>query len=165
MEPGELQRLVQGDSAAWNTFVDRYSGWILRVARATLRRLTGRDDDAEDILGEVFRLLLEREFALLRSLRPPYHLQAWLAVLTRRTCTRSFRKKVPPPAERPSSDAPEAAGLREMLDRLPLRDRVLLELFFVHECSYEEISEIMGVSLDSIGQLKFRALQKLREFV
>jgi DNA-directed RNA polymerase specialized sigma24 family protein len=157
---------VRGDPGAWKAFVDLYSGWIMRVVRATLRRHTGtvHEADAEDVVAEVFRQLVDRERALLRSFRAPFNLRAWLGVLARRSCNRLLRKKspVPPPGD-PAAPRQQPGGLEDLLCRLPVEDRVLLQLFFVHECSYEDIAEILGISVESVGKQKFRALQKLRE--
>jgi RNA polymerase sigma factor (sigma-70 family) len=53
-------------------------------------------------------------------------------------------------------------ALADLLDRLPPEDRLLLNLFFIHESSYEEIGAILGMSPESVGKAKFRALERLR---
>lgn len=163
-----VRACADGDPEAWRRFVDLYSGWVLRVTRATLRRVTGTvvEADAEDATAEVFRQLVERDRALLRSLRPPYNLRAWLAVIARRACNRMFRKKSPPAlAKAPPAPPEHSFALQELLGRLPAEDRLLLELFFVHDCSYEEIAAVLGGSPESVGKQKFRALEKLRELM
>lgn len=119
--------------------------------------------DAEDAAAEVFRQLVERDRAMLRTLRPPYNLRAWLAIVARRACGRLLRKKPPiaPPRD-PATAAPEDGPLLDLLPKLPAEDRLLLELFFVHDSSYEEIGSILGMSPESVGKAKFRALERLR---
>ncbi len=169
MQPDEqlVRSCAAGDPDAWRRFVDLYSGWVLRVARSTLRRHTGavNEADAEDAASDVFRQLVERDRALLRSLRPPYHLQAWLAIVARRSVNKLLRRK-PAPApigEAAASTPPEPSTLGPLLERLPPQDRLILEMFFVDDRSYAEIAEALGVSAESIGKAKFRALEKLRE--
>lgn len=41
-------------------------------------------------------------------------------------------------------------------------DRLMLELFFTHDAPYEEIAAVLGISVESVGKQKFRALQKLK---
>jgi len=162
-----VRSCARGDPEAWRSFVDLHAGWVLRVARASLRRLRGSaaEADAEDACAEVFRQLVDRDRALLRSLRPPYHLRAWLAVLTRRACARLLRKKPAVPGL-PDVPAPRAAApFGELLARLPPADRLLLELFFVHDAPYDEIAGILGISPESVGKQKTRALEKLRSFL
>jgi RNA polymerase sigma factor (sigma-70 family) len=159
-----VRACAAGDADAWRGFVDLHSGWVLRVARSSLRRLgVVSEADAEDARAEVFRQLVDRDRAMLRALRPPYNLRAWLAIITRRTCGKMVRKKgvVAPPRE-PASTPTESGALLDLLARLPAEDRLLLELFFVHDSSYEEIGPILGMSAESVGKAKFRALEKLR---
>lgn len=166
MQPEEelVRACAGGDPAAWRRLVDLYSGWVQRVARASLRRMTGAasEADVEDAGAEVFRQLVERDRALLRSLRPPYNLRAWFALIARRACGKLVRKKGPAGDLRDVA-APAAAGpFAELLAKLPPADRLLLELFFVHDCSYEEIASILGISVESVGKQKTRALEKLK---
>jgi RNA polymerase sigma-70 factor (ECF subfamily) len=150
---------ARGDAGAWRSFVDQYSGWVLRIARAALR---GAEADAEDARAEVFRQLVDRDRAMLRALRPPYHLRAWLAIVTRRACGKLLRRR-PTPTGAPETAAPSTGSIDDHLAVLPPADRLLLELFFVHDCSYEEIAGILGISVESVGKQKTRALEKLRK--
>jgi RNA polymerase sigma-70 factor (ECF subfamily) len=152
-----IKACARGDAAAWREFVDVYAGFVLGVARAALRAA-----DADDACAEVFRQLVDRDRAMLRGLRPPYNLRAWLAVITRRACGKLLRKR-PGPTATAEPAAPEAPAFHEHLAMLPPADRLLLELFFVHDCSYEEIAGVLGISVESVGKQKTRALEKLRD--
>ena len=168
MQPDEalVRECAAGDPDAWRRFVALYEGWVLRVARSSLRRMSGSagEADAEDAAAEVFRQLVERDRAMLRALRPPYNLRAWLAIVARRACGKLLRKKAPiaPPRD-PAAASPEEGALIDLLAKLPAEDRLLLELFFIHDSSYEEIGAILGMSPESVGKAKFRALERLRE--
>jgi RNA polymerase sigma-70 factor (ECF subfamily) len=158
-----VRACATGDPAAWRRFVDAYAGWVLKVARRVLRgRLS--EADAEDATAEVFRWLVEKDRALLKTFGPPFNLKAWLAVLSRRACNRLLRKRMPQPADvEPQAATESRPPLQDLLARLPPEDRVLLLLFFEHECYYEEIAQVLGVSPETVGKQKFRALQKLKE--
>jgi RNA polymerase sigma-70 factor (ECF subfamily) len=163
-----VRACAAGDPDAWRRFVDLYSGWVLRVARSTIRRHTGQahEADAEDAASEVFRQLVERDRAILRSLRPPYHLKAWLAIVARRSVNKLLRKRrAPAPLKEPVAAPPagEPGSLGPLLERLPPQDRLILEMFFADGRSYEEIAEALGISPESVGKAKFRALERLRE--
>jgi RNA polymerase sigma factor (sigma-70 family) len=160
-----IRACAAGDPAAWRRFVELHSGWVLRVARASLRRsgVLG-EADAEDARAEVFRQLVDRDRSALRSLRPPYQLRAWLAIVTRRACGKKFRQKdLAAPPRKPAVASSESDALADLLCRLPAEDRLLLELYFAHDASYREIGGILGMSPESVGKAKFRALEKLRE--
>lgn len=151
-----VRACARGDADAWRRFVDQYAGWVLGIARAAVPA-----SDAEDACADVFRQLVDRDRAMLRALRPPYHLRGWLAIITRRACGKLLRRR-PPPTAAPEIAAPAASTFHEHLAGLPPADRLLLELFFVHDCSYEEIAGILGISAESVGKQKTRALEKLR---
>jgi len=160
-----VRACAAGNPEAWRQFSQLYYDWVLRVTRSTLRRHTGSSSeaDAEDAAAEVFRQLVERDHALLRSLRPPYHLKAWLAIVARRSVNKLLRKRVPaPPPKEPPPPPPDQAALAGLLGRLPTSDRLLLQLFFIDGRSYEEIAAVLGISPESVGKQKFRALEKLR---
>lgn len=69
------------------------------------------------------------------------------------------------------SDTPEEAVLRKerwselgrLLDRLPDMQRYAIRLCDFGQLSYQEASELMGVSLSHFKVLLFRARQRLRE--
>ena len=111
-----------------------------------------------------------RAFALLRSFRAPFNLKAWLTVITRRTCLRTLRRPADAPLERDVA-APEPApepteetrALERLLPKLPAEDRLVLDLFFRREASYEQIGALLGISAESVGKRKFRALERLRD--
>lgn len=169
MQPEEelVRACAGGDPAAWRRLVDLYSGWVLRVARASMRRLSGASSeaDAEDACAEVFRQLVERDRAQLRSLRPPYNLRAWLALIARRTCGKLVRRKGVIAEPRETAAPAPAAPFGELLTKLQPADRLLLELFFVHNCPYDEIASILGISVESVGKQKTRALEKLKNLM
>jgi len=160
-----VRACARGDAEAWRSFVDLYSGWVLGIARASLRRLGGSPTDADDACAEVFRQLVDRDRAMLRSLRAPYNLRAWLAVIARRACGKLLRRRPAAAAAAEPVAAPRAPGFEEHLAELPPQDRLLLELFFVHDASYEEIAGILGISPESVGKQKTRALEKLRKLM
>ena len=50
-----------------------------------------------------------------------------------------------------------------MLRKLPAEDRLILDLFFRQDASYEHIGEVLGISAESVGKRKFRALERLKD--
>lgn len=163
-----VQGCVDGDPAAWREFVDLTSGWVRRAAEGALRG--ARATDVDDAVAEVYRKLLERNSALLRSFRAPFNLKAWLTVITRRTCLRTLRRPAAAPLERdvaaPKQEIAipdEARALEQLLQKLSAEDRLLLDLFFRQDATYEHIGAVLGISAESVGKRKFRALERLKE--
>lgn len=128
-----------------------------------------RSADVDDATAEVYRKLLERNCALLRSFRAPFKLRAWLTIITRRTCLRTLRRPAAYPLERDVVASPtagvseEALSLARLLQRLDAEDRLVLDLFFRQDATYEEIGAVLGISAESVGKRKFRALGRLKE--
>jgi RNA polymerase sigma-70 factor (ECF subfamily) len=167
-EEALVRACAEGDPAAWREFVDLSSGWVKRAAEGALRGV--RAADIEDAVAEVYRKLLDRNFALLRSFRAPFNLKAWLTIITRRTCLRSLRRPAAAPLDRDvaapepeSAPVEEARALERLLPKLPAEDRLVLDLFFRQDATYEQIGALLGISAESVGKRKFRALERLKE--
>lgn len=168
MSPEEdlVRACAEGDSAAWQEFVDLSSGWVRRAAEGALRG--ARAADIDDAVADVYRKLLERNFALLRSFRAPFNLKAWLTVIARRTCLRTLRRPLGVPLEQDviapeQKPADESRTLERLLRKLPAEDRLILDLFFRQDAPYEHIGSVLGISAESVGKRKFRALERLKE--
>jgi RNA polymerase sigma factor (sigma-70 family) len=176
-EASEVSQLVQasasGDGAAWNELVRRYSPLVMAVIRSY--RLTPAD--AQDISQTVWLRLIEH----LPNLREPEALPGWLATTTKRECIRQARRAqrvlpVDPQADTNIQD--DTAGdldadilraelrqaLRDGLRELPARDQLLLRLRAADPPkSYQELSQLLGMRIGSIGPTLRRSLDRLRE--
>lgn len=176
-DASEVSRLVRasasGSETAWNELVLRYSPLVMAVTRTY--QLTA--DDAKDVSQTVWLRLVEN----LANLREPDALPGWLATTTQRECIRQLRqgRRVLPvdphtdgalqlcEAVDPDTDILRAElhqALRDGLADLPARDQALLKLRAADPPkSYEEISQIMGMPIGSIGPTLRRSLDRLRE--
>ena len=155
--------------------------------RNFIRRRVPDPNDAEDVLQDVFRELVEAN----RLLMPIDHITGWLFRVARNRITDLFRKKRPVSLsdsavfrdadddERlqvedllPSPDAgPDALYARQVLfdalelavDELPKAQR---EVFVAHELegrSFKEIAAETGVSVNTLLSRKRYAVRHLRE--
>jgi RNA polymerase sigma factor (sigma-70 family) len=162
-----------GDEQAWNELVRRYAPLVMAVIRS--HRLGAVD--AQDVSQTVWLRLVEH----LTHIREPEALPGWLVTTTQRECGRHVRQgdRVRPvdPLRDESMRQATAAGpdthilraelhqaLREGLAELPARDQQLLRLRAADPpLSYQEISELLGMRVGSIGPTLRRSLDKLRE--
>ncbi|HEY1346298.1 MAG TPA: sigma-70 family RNA polymerase sigma factor [Streptosporangiaceae bacterium] len=176
-DASEVSRLVRasasGSETAWNELVRRYSPLVMAVTRSY--QLTA--DDAKDVSQTVWLRLVEN----LANLREPDALPGWLATTTQRECIRQLRqgRRVLPvdpqtdgalqqcPTVDPGTDILRAElhqALRDGLAELPERDQALLKLRAADPPkSYEEISQLLGMPIGSIGPTLRRCLDRLRE--
>ena len=176
-DASEVSRLVRasagGSETAWNELVRRYSPLVMAVTRTY--QLTA--DDAKDVSQTVWLRLVEN----LANLREPEALPGWLATTAQRECIRQLRQgrrvlPVDPHTDGalqmcetadPDTDILRAElhqALRDGLADLPARDQALLKLRAADPPkSYEEISQLLGMPIGSIGPTLRRSLDRLRE--
>lgn len=167
---GELLRLAaDGERDAWDALVDRFGQMVWSVARGF--RLD--DATAKDVAQTVWLRLIEH----IDSIKDPERLPGWLVTTCRRESLRiakardrdvptEFAFDVVDPS--PSLDDLLVEGdeartvvtaFREMDDTC----QELLRLMTVEPpLSYEEISEITGRPIGSLGPTRARCLEKLK---
>jgi RNA polymerase sigma factor (sigma-70 family) len=160
-----VRRCREGDVAAWNLLVERFS----RYVHAICTRGFGLEHyDAEDAYQDVFTRIYTR----LDTLRDETALRPWIAQLTRRVCLdRLAAAAHEAPSEEAVAEAPdpiqdeidEAFAMREALARLGDPCHELLDRFFARDESYRTIGEQLDLPLGTIASRISRCLAKLRE--
>lgn len=162
-----------GDSAAWDTLVERF----LPLVCGVIARHRLREADADDVNQTVWLRLVEH----LDDLREPEALPGWLATTTRYECLRVLRGgqralPVDPQGhtalDRAVEDAPmeddlirdqRHRALLQGLAQLPRGRRDLLLLLLADPpVPYAEISQRLDIPVGSIGPTRARALDQLR---
>jgi RNA polymerase sigma factor (sigma-70 family) len=167
-----VQASASGDQAAWNALVRRYAPLVMAVTRSY--RLTAQD--AQDVSQTVWLRLVEQ----IANLRKPDALPGWIATTTRRECGRKVRqaRRVLPvdphvnaAMQQCTTVDPDDAilkaelhqALRDGLDELSARDQWILQLRSADPPkSYQEISQLLGMPIGSIGPTLRRSLDRLR---
>ncbi|MGI8684384.1 MAG: RNA polymerase sigma factor [Acidimicrobiales bacterium] len=178
MSPADDAALVRaaadGDQAAWDALVKRFSGLVWSIARS--HRLGAAD--AADVSQTAWLRLVEN----LGRIRDPDRVGAWLASTSRNECLRVIRRsgrQVPTDLDAdtdleadealaPPVDAGLLAGERDAhlwraFSTISERCQVLLRLLITDPPpSYEEIGEILDMAVGSIGPTRARCLAHLR---
>lgn len=147
-----VARLVAGDDDAVGELFDRYSGFVLGLAR----RVARNRDIAEEVVQEVFASIWAnpRRFDPARG-----SMRAYLGVLTYRRAVDAVRSDVRRRAreERCASselshvtaDATDAASLSDMVRAaialLPDEQRLAVELAFFKGHTYREVAVVLGI--------------------
>ncbi len=179
-----VRRLVTGDGAAWRMLVSGYQRLVLARVIATARELNQAlgSSDAEDLCADVFSQLVRDEFAALKRFEGRSSLATWLCVVTRRIVLRRLvvaRREPSQPAAQPpvlealpgpASEEPLSIIINEEdrlllakeIARLSERHQELARLFYIEGKSYREISQQLGISMNSIGPTLGRIHEKLR---
>lgn len=165
-----LGRAARGDQHAWNDLVAAHTALLYAVARSF--RLD--QADANDVVQTTWLRLVEH----LDRIEDPARLVGWLVTTARREALRVLRRgnRERPAAEDSAFDraddaAPVDTGL--LVDEsnralwaayreLPERCRQLLRIAVYEPRAYDEISELLGMPVGSIGPTRRRCLTQLR---
>jgi RNA polymerase sigma factor (sigma-70 family) len=167
---GELLTLAKsGDKVAWTELVDRFSQMVWSIARSF--RLD--EATAKDVSQTVWLRLVEN----IERIDDPERLPGWLATTCRREALRvqNLRDRVIPtefeydvPDERPSLESmlvedEEAREVVAAFEVISEDCRQLLRLLSTDPpLSYEEISELIGRPIGSLGPTRSRCIERLK---
>jgi RNA polymerase sigma factor (sigma-70 family) len=160
-----VQRCRQGDPAAWNELVERFSRYVYAICTQGFRL---REQDAEDVFQEVFT----RVYSKLDTLRDDSALRPWIAQLTRRLCLDAIssgsreqpaEEVTAPSREQTLDEIDEAFAVREAMAGLPASCQDVLDRFFARDESYRTISAELAIPAGTIASRISRCLVQLRE--
>jgi RNA polymerase sigma-70 factor (ECF subfamily) len=168
-DPHLVAKAREGDERAFRKIVERYHPMAYAVVRGAL----GDRWDVEDVVQEVFI----KVYRGLSGFRGDAKLSTWVYTIARNEALNAARKRDPrsEPLEdvvlvaaeqsRPDERYDEKARrehLERCLSELDEDFRVALELRYMGEMSYEEISEAMGLPLGTVKTYIHRAKIELR---
>jgi len=172
MTDSELwQAVLNGDEKAWETLVRRYKALVYTVStRAGLSMA-----DAADCFQQTWMLTFQNR----HKIKEPSRLSAWLVTTAKREALRLIRKanqinnvpldldmicdqKLP---DEELDQLEKQAHLEIALNDIDDRCQRILRTFFYspEDKSYEEIAEALNISPNSLGALRRRCLEKLKQ--
>ena len=173
-----LMRLVAGgDADAFQSLVERHQALVA----GTVARMLGSNSEVEDITQQVFIRVWKSAGRYVARAK----FTTWLLKITRNLVFNEMRRakrhphlpiQIDPEAEElplkdETTETPDASLLKSELQqaienaiaRLPETQRMALVLRRYEDLSYEEIAEILELSLPAVKSLLFRARTELRE--
>jgi RNA polymerase sigma-70 factor (ECF subfamily) len=170
-EPPDAQAcrlLERGDpGGAFELLLVRYQGKVFRLAMSFVRSPADAEDLAQEVFVRVWRAL------------PRYDgrasLSTWIYAITRNTCLSELRRRRARPkaalgdgpAAEPAAPDPSpatlelGAGWDALLDELPEGQRRAVRLFYLEERSYDEVSRLLGLPLNTVRSHLHRARKRL----
>jgi RNA polymerase sigma-70 factor (ECF subfamily) len=155
-----------GEPDAFDALIERWHRplWLYS------RRMTGRDDEAQDLLQEVWLRIIRG----IPRLRDGSRLRGWLFGIARRALMDRLRREyaaiptddvdvseVAAEAE-PSGSEPDLVWLEAALDTLPAVERDVLTLFYLRDLTLAEIAQALSVPVGTVKSRLFRARRMLR---
>jgi RNA polymerase sigma-70 factor (ECF subfamily) len=149
----DLSRLVAGEKAAWDGFVQRYARVIYAAVQ---RRLVpaGRAHEAK----------------LLRNYDPARaKLSTWLTVITNSTTIDHLRRRAEPAIDIDALPQSLLAVEPKLPERIKIppellspRQALVIELLYRRELEVAEAAEVMGINPQTVRSMHHKALIKLR---
>jgi RNA polymerase sigma-70 factor (ECF subfamily) len=174
----ELVKIVrEKDSERYGEVIERYQTKLFIY----LYRLVGDREEAEDLLQDVFI----KAYRNLNSFDATRKFSSWIYRIAHNEAVNHIKRKslkrfIPWESITASKDKLEMSSVAEGVDKvwmrketskevddaikkLPFKYRQVLVLRYYSEKSYEEISEILGRPVNTVGTLINRAKKKLAE--
>lgn len=178
-----VSRCIEGKDDARAQFYYTFVGLVRRAVLHTLRRgdLDASElGDADDLCNDIFERLFADDCSALKSVKNPTSLNAWLTTVSRNHVISAYRKRLSVErmqaflvressfqyTESPSESImreEELGQVRRLLDELAPTDRLVLELYYLHDLKYHEISDMLGININTFSARLRRAKEKLRD--
>jgi len=171
-------KAIDGDQKAYATLMDRYRNSVYHM----MYKMVGNREDSDDLTLEAFG----KAFNKLPSYAPRYAFSTWLFKIAINNCIDHIRKKrlkflsIDDPIEHGSVNDfsnnlkanildPEdtlirrqrVKLMRDVLGELSLKYRLMIELRFFEELSYDEIAKELDIPLGTVKAQLFRAKEIL----
>lgn len=171
-DPELVAMCLKGDAQAWEALILRYRRLIFSIPV----RFGFASADAADVFQQVCLKLLEH----LHEVKDETKVSAWLTTTTTRQCIhlKSQKHRETGGSDEDFEEPPDPSenleelqilteqqqSLREAVDQLPARCRMLIEMLYfdTRSLTYEEISVALQMPVPSIGPTRARCLDKLK---
>ncbi len=176
-----IKALQAGNQSEFSLLIDLYQDKVYSCALGMLQQSQDAEDVAQEVFIEVYRSIL--------NFRGESALGTWIYRITVNKALEFIKKKqrkkrfgflVPlfGEKEEPMVEIPDfyhpgialeqkelSATLFKAINALPERQKTAFLLHKTEQLSYQEISDILEISLSSVESLIFRAKKKLQELL
>lgn len=173
-----MQQIKEGDTEALRDLIEAHQHRVV----GTVAKMLGDESDAEDIAQQVFI----RVWKSASRYEPTAKFTTWLFKITRNLVFNELRRRKRHPAvsldgaeedDRPlqtpdrGTKTPDTAllddemqtAIQRAIDELPETQRMAVILRRYDDIAYEEIAEILELSVPAVKSVLFRARTELRE--
>jgi RNA polymerase sigma-70 factor, ECF subfamily len=167
------KRVQNGDKDAYGILIDRYNAKIERYAK----RFMSDEEDIVDLVQDVF----VKAYVNINSFNTEMRFSPWIYriahnIFVNKLAWKSVRKLVSidtdeffpstlaasEDVEREVARAADKLAIEKVLNCLDDKYKTPIILFYFEEMSYEEISEVMQIPVNTVGIRIKRAKDKLR---
>lgn len=165
-----VSQTLAGDRDAFGMLVHKYQEIVYSYAFQKARN----EADAQDITQEIFL----QAYRCLYQLRQPHLFRSWLYTIMSNECKRWLKQvtknrwhevAIEETADVALQVGPVHAApvegwqvdLEQAMSALPDENRIAVSMFYMGDCSLKEISEFLGVSVNTVKGKLYRARQQL----
>ena len=167
-----VQASLNGNMLAFEELVLRYKNLVYSV----VLRMVNNTEDANDLAQEIFI----KTYRYLEKYSPEYKFSTWIIKIATNSVIDFRRKKkidtidiLEMSYELPDKATPESLyiekerkkGLSGYIDELPDMYKIPIVLYHMESMSYQEISEILGISLSKVKNRIFRGRKILKDLI
>jgi RNA polymerase sigma-70 factor (ECF subfamily) len=167
-----MLRFQKGDEPAFEELVKKHTRGVLNLVYRYLGDSSRAEDVSQDIFVKVYRARMKYE--------PKAKFSTWLYRIAVNHCLNEIRARKSQPSvaapvndllEQPSGEDPDARisrselqqAVKGAIDSLPENQRMAVILARYEDMSYDEIGETMGMSLEAVKSVLFRAKENLKQ--
>jgi RNA polymerase sigma-70 factor (ECF subfamily) len=167
-----MLRFQRGDPSAFEELVKKHTRGVLNLVYRYLGDAGRAEDVSQDIFVKVYRARMKYE--------PKAKFSTWLYRIAVNHCLNEIRARRSQPAlaapvndllEEPSGENPDSRlsraelqrAVKAAIDSLPENQRMAVILARYEEMSYDEIARTMGMSLEAVKSVLFRAKENLKQ--
>lgn len=166
-----INQIIEGDTHAFSVLVDRYKGLVYTVALRMLKHKEEAEEVAQDTFVKMYKSL--------NRFKGDSKFSTWLYRIAYNSCLDRIKKnkkhfneveineftahqvKTLDNALDLMQDKEQAETIQRCIAKLPSEDSFLLTLYYFEDLSLGDISEIMGITANSIKVKLFRCRKKL----
>lgn len=168
-----IKQALAGKKKAWISLVQRYEKNVYNYAL----RMVNNQADAMDLMQDIFLAV----FRNLSSFRGDAPFKGWLFRIAHYKCLEHYRKRramssideIPEQESEDASLCPEqqlfssqtTSVLVKAMKSLPIKQKLVVELKFFQQCTFEEIALQLDISSNTAKSQLYSALEKLKAYL
>ncbi len=164
-----VSRVLAGEDGALRILIGKYE----RLVGHMVARVIYNDEDREELCQDVFVKVYEK----LSTFQFESKLSTWIATIAYRMAVNFAKKRkldqveldniqVESPEDSNSYEKEDLSQyVSELIEKLPVNYKLVLNLFYLEEFSYPEIVEITGMPEGTVKNYLHRAKSKLKVII
>ncbi len=166
-----IKQALKGKKSAWVALVKRYEKNLYNY----VLKMVSNPDDAMDLMQDIFLAV----FRSLSSFRGDSPFKGWLFRIAHYRCIEYYRRKKPMQSlddvPEQEDDSPQrnleeqhysnqkSSALIKAMQMLSMNQKLVVELKFFQECTFDDISHQLGISTNTAKSRLYSALDKLKD--